>query len=297
MLQIGIFSLQGYLAEFTRNKIFPKIHEQNMDKFFSPQKGMIICPTWCGHGSVFTYDDTSGSWIEYNIQTWKACSWKRVTLSSPPVSRDFPPGNCALILTTHANEDNFFMYNRVVNWWLSKTPVNIYVVNSSTFPLQLEDHERLTVVSFDQTKVDRRLKNWPEYYKTSLPTLGEALSLAAVSKVMSHEIRDYKYVVKLTGKYILPDLPVALHELPPDFSMAVQKPEDSQCPWRSEVWVTSGKTYQASVTILSLMEDLKNMEARIGIVSALYKASYLPPLEIPEMWRFPRSGHDIRTHL
>jgi hypothetical protein len=100
------------------------------------------------------------------------------------------------------------LYINVINKWLNKTSLPIYVVESSGYTFDEIKNDRLTVFSFEGEK-----------YGNS--SLAEKYSiLYALDKLKSV---DCNYVLKVTGKYFLENIEYVLDQLPDDYDIYTQQ--------------------------------------------------------------------------
>ena len=119
--------------------------------------------------------------------------------------------NPCIILTTYNEISRKEMYSKRIEWWLENTSLPIYVVDSSNngFPDLLEKYKplnRLQIFAFDQTKYIRGRR----FHQTKY----EVLSLKMAYEHFIKEWQKYTCIIKITGKYVLPDLESSLKEIP-----------------------------------------------------------------------------------
>ena len=105
----------------------------------------------------------------------------------------------ALLLCTYNSEKRSKMYEDVIMWWINRKRFDIYVVDSANQKFSDQIETSAKVFHFDQTPLSN---------SKSQTTL-ELLSLQQVCAHFGQEWTDnYDYVMKLTAKYILPELTI-----------------------------------------------------------------------------------------
>lgn len=101
------------------------------------------------------------------------------------------PTRVALLLTTYHVPPRSRMYADVIRWWLERSEFDVYVVDSANRPFPPFPREPHTL-HFSQSAT------------VTNSTQGE---LESLSRALSHfPFQKYDGVLKLTGKYIVPDL-------------------------------------------------------------------------------------------
>ena len=102
----------------------------------------------------------------------------------------------ALLLCTYNDDSRKRMYEEVINWWIARKEVDIYIVDSAdnVFSAKIEDATK--TCHFDQ----RPLSDSKNQTVLELISLGKAFS------AYGEEWQNYDYVIKLTAKYMLPEL-------------------------------------------------------------------------------------------
>lgn len=102
------------------------------------------------------------------------------------------------------------LYTNVINNWLNKTSLPIYVVESSGYNFDDIKNERLVVFSFNGEPQPNS-------------TVAEAKSiLYALEQLKNYDI-NYTHILKVTGKYYLDDIESTLNILPPDYDIYTQQ--------------------------------------------------------------------------
>lgn len=105
----------------------------------------------------------------------------------------------ALLICTYNEPSRTVMYEDVIRWWIqqnSRREFDIYVVDSFGQPFCKDIEESINTVHFKQT----------EQKETS--SVFELQSLRVAIETFGFE--KYDYVIKLTGKYTLPELQAVL---------------------------------------------------------------------------------------
>jgi hypothetical protein len=111
------------------------------------------------------------------------------------------------------------LYTNVINNWLNKTSLPIYVVESSGYNFDNIKNERLVVLSFDGEPQPNS-------------TVAEAKSiLYALEQLKNYNI-DYTHILKVTGKYYLDNIESILDILPHNYDLYTQQHVNHQ--WKQQ---------------------------------------------------------------
>lgn len=124
----------------------------------------------------------------------------------------------AVLLTTYNEPQRSEMYAKRLEWWLTQTTLPIYVVDSFNrrFPQEGQAQFRqFQVHHFDQTPT---LGSPPRGGSTP----AELLSLKEAFKAFRKDWAQFDYVVKITGKYAIPDLAASMAKTDPGNDFILQ---------------------------------------------------------------------------
>jgi hypothetical protein len=164
------------------------------------------------------------------------------------------------------NDDKRILYEKIIDKWLSKTNVDIFIINSSGEKIN-KTHSRLFVHSFRQ-KSNYNHNIGPSIYERD--SMLEAISYFDFSR--------YDYVFKITGKYFVKDFENMIKNLPNDADIIFQ----------NQI-ITYGQNTEIIGIRPSLIKDIvKNINQQMPfekVAKSLYcsnKCYRLPPL-IPEI--------------
>ncbi len=130
------------------------------------------------------------------------------------------PLKCCILLTMYVNNKKS-LYENIVQRWLNETNLDIYIVDSSNTPLSII-HPRLFPYHFKQT----------DDFATLEPSKYEVDSILKANQYFN--FKKYDMVIKVTGKYFIPDLERILH-LIPDTDMVVQCRTDTYGRQNTEI--------------------------------------------------------------
>lgn len=111
--------------------------------------------------------------------------------------RDVPPistATFAILLTTFMEEPRRGMYHTNISRWLTESPFDIYVVDSSGLETLQISHPRLRFFSFSQAKGI-----------TSSSSVMEADSIVRALEHFALSEHHYDLIIKVTGKYFIPN--------------------------------------------------------------------------------------------
>ena len=110
--------------------------------------------------------------------------------------------------TQEEREKLLSIYRRSISDWLTKTALPICVVDSSNYDFSEFANTRLIVVSF-------------LYEKNETSTVSESISiLYALNN--SKELKSYENIVKITGRYYIPDITPNLYLIVSNYDLYLQ---------------------------------------------------------------------------
>jgi len=105
------------------------------------------------------------------------------------------------------------MYQDVIRWWMQNSKFDIYIVDSSNNAFDDDIEQACKIHHFDQTQCFDNFEKVKLLARKISSTTLETISLTKMIEVYGKEWADnYHYVIKLTGKYTLPDLEKLLKE-------------------------------------------------------------------------------------
>ena len=190
--------------------------------------------------------------------------------------------NC-IILTTYNELSRKEMYSSRIEWWINNTSLPIYVVDSSNngFPELIEKYkslDRLHIFVFDQTKYIRSKR----FHQTKY----EVLSLKMAYEHFEKEWQKYTCIIKITGKYVLPDLENELKEIPFKNDLILQYRH--KLNWQNtEILGIKRQIYDHLLTWLSTAPG-KLFERQLSSflkINKNYKTYRIPLLYIPKDYK------------
>jgi len=196
----------------------------------------------------------------------------------------------ALLLTTFNEPKRTDMYAKRLEWWLRETGLPIYVVDSAnfSFPPGLEQIRDFRVLHFNQSQVTGGTV--PRGGKTGY----ELLSLKMAYQAFKDEWAQYDYVLKVTGKYVLPDLEAYMSAVNPNTDFVIQT-----IPWDGIGTECIGFNSQRMMDLLLEIESMEaqDLEKRVELTlnGRPERRVTLPLMRIPEEYRTPREYGDTLT--
>jgi hypothetical protein len=201
-------------------------------------------------------------------------------IHSLPWSRNPKPLRICVLLTTFAISKRVFLYQKIIDAW-EETGIPLYVVDSSG-----EDRLRAkNYLCFDQFQhVD---------YLPSQLSMMEKLSIRTA--IDAFHFDQYDIIVKITGKYFIPDLVYQLEHVPNGTDMIIQANvrthgQNSEC---------FGATLSVMSTILNRIDLDTSFERAIykSLSNAELQVIRLPKNEIPKQERVKRSNNSVLAYL
>ena len=122
---------------------------------------------------------------------------------------------CTKSLKGYGNEnDRILMYNTVINNYLNNSFINIYITNSSgyNFP-EFQNNPRVFIFTYIQHN-NHSGKYYSSYYEAN-----------SILKAFDYfKLNSFKYIVKITGRYFIPDITFKL--LIPDNTDLIASPNE-----------------------------------------------------------------------
>jgi len=231
----------------------------------------------------------------------------------------------ALLLTVHNAAEKTPLYSSVIEYYLENytTFRPVFVVDSSNNGFaELESRygtERLRVLKYNQTaEVTRRVQNrgskdeqWLDSHHEVGPSTYEKIELDAALDEFAHPFASRRFVVKLTGKYRLPELASALLAIPINTTLAIQhssQMSDELSPGDQWCSLACSEMFAMPADVLarflaSFPDTLeKSMENYLsdfveGELRTNAKVHRLQALDIPREYRVPRSNGSVKTVL
>jgi len=211
------------------------------------------------------------------------------------------PPSFAILLTMYNSPQREGLYAPRLRWWLEKTSLPIFVVDSANhyFPKDMQD-----IRPFQELHFDQRHFLPPSWNETmdGASTVAELVSLdhawSVFGKLWSEK---YDYVIKVTAKYVLPDLETAMHLTHRGREFIFQDNAFSlndEIPWLAS-WVGTeciGFNSRHMGSLLHLLQNQKGyLEKRVAAVAKFgnYTYEHLPPLQIPDEFMTPRGSGDV----
>jgi len=198
----------------------------------------------------------------------------------------------AVLLTTYNTEDREAMYVARLQWWLKETKLPIFVVDSAGrgFSPSISTHRSFKQLKFDQTNV---------LGFDVGSTEGELLSLKRAWEAFQGDWSRYDYVVKVTGKYVLPDLQFEMRKVNKGNSFILENFSD-----HPEVgylrWVNTELLGFNAAHMGDLLEKLANneggtLEDKLGqmIMTHQYSEQQLNNMALPVGYRTQRGNGDV----
>lgn len=210
---------------------------------------------------------------------------------------DGPP-SFAILLSMYNSERLEAMYAKRLEWWLRSSTIPIFVVDSAnrSFPKEMHDIRPFQDLHFDQKKF--LPSNWtPKVDGAS--TVAELISLDHAwnqwGKLWSTK---FDYVVKVTGKYVLPALEDEMHSMHRGRSFIFQSNAfnlNGESPWIDTECI--GFNSRCMGTLLQMLKGRPEhyLETKVGAITKAGRLSYdrLPEIEIPDIFRIQRGAGDV----
>jgi hypothetical protein len=134
------------------------------------------------------------------------------------------PKTYALLLTTYNEPTRTKKYIKVIDWWLTNSDYDIYVIDSYGKGFPNIQNKRVHIHSFTQSHHFKKQYNIGHYELFAI-----WLSILHWDK----QFQKYDYIVKLTGKYRLPDLSTRLKQINNRYDMLLQNESIPKDKWQN----------------------------------------------------------------
>jgi len=205
----------------------------------------------------------------------------------------------ALLLTTYNEPTRTKMYEQRIRWWLSESTLPIYVVDSYNLPFSegLMSIRKFREYHFDQTQV---LGTPPRGGSTG----GEILSMKKAFDVFKAEWAQYDYVVKITGKYVLPTLTSAFATVSKGSAFIVQSShydlQSSRPGWVGTECLGFDAKRMGELLAAIEVQHPPPIESKVASLlwdGGHYSHQRLPLMPVPEAYRIARGAGDTLVEL
>ncbi len=137
----------------------------------------------------------------------------------------------ALLVTTYNIPSRTTMYTARLRWWLANSALDLFVVDSAgrCFPAIDAPPSRFRCFAFNQSaepllaalEANRSLCD-PPCLGVPRSSVTERLAITKALTAFAEPLARKQIVLKMTGKYVLPDLDGALRAVPPGAAAVVQ---------------------------------------------------------------------------
>jgi hypothetical protein len=167
------------------------------------------------------------------------------------------------------------IYTDVINKYLTFTNFDIYVVESSgyTFP-EFENNPRVKVYSY---------KNYLKYSKYLLllnnPSPLEATSI--INAISHFNLNEYQYVIKITGRYFIPNINEILNTIPIGADLILQNNQHIFYQ-HTEIFGCKTKYFKNIMEFIKNYNLVINFEIAVFLYSIKYKYYRLPKIKLDE---------------
>ncbi len=214
------------------------------------------------------------------------------------------------------------MYTDVIEYWVNRGDFQpVFVVDSSNngFPAleaKYSPHQ-LRVLKYEQY-AELKKRNFETHQRVGRPEINynsvivdatflERTELELASEAFAKELNSSRFVIKLTGKYRLPDLVAAMQAVPADAQAVIQ--HNNQDTEEGKVWCgfTCSELFALPPASLRAFADFipakleTNMEHYLGrFINATVPSAHvhrLPPLVVPQELRIPRTDNVYLSQL
>lgn len=218
-----------------------------------------------------------------------------VELQAQQVNQSAHP-SFIVLLTTYNEPSRSQMYEKRLEWWLSQTTLPIYVVDSYNAPLagNLTSFRKFREHHFDQTLV---LGTPPAGGSTP----AEILSMKNAFEAFKDDWAHVDYVVKITGKYVLPTLTSALATVSKGSDFIVEFSNyNMQSPWVGTECLGFNAKRMGKLLAEIEVQDPLPVESKVATLlrnQARYSHQRLPLMKIPEGYQIKRGAGDTLGYL
>jgi len=180
--------------------------------------------------------------------------------------------------TPEQRKEILSIYQRSISDWLTKTTLPICVVDSSDYPFNEFADTRLIVVHYTCKE-------------TGSSTISESISILHALE-HSKELKAYEYIVKITGRYYIPNMKETLENIPYSYDLYLQA---TRTPDLQNSEVFGFKRILADDIFIPLADktDTLIMEERLWNISHTGKyTSYVLPY-LQNIYKVPRGGDKL----
>lgn len=177
--------------------------------------------------------------------------------------------------TQEEKEKLLTIYRRSISDWLTKTTLPICVVDSSDYAFNEFANTRLIVVHY-------------MCKETGSSTISESMSILYALE-HSKELKRYENIVKITGRYYIPNMKETLENIPYSYDFYLQATRTPNLQ-NSEVFGFKQHLGKTIFTPLANNTDTLTMEESIWNTSHIDKyTSYVLPY-LQNIYKVPRGG-------
>ncbi|GAB5359928.1 hypothetical protein AAMO2058_000584200 [Amorphochlora amoebiformis] len=222
----------------------------------------------------------------------------------------------ALLITTFNDADTRnSLYVPRIQWWLENTQFSLYIVDSGNHKFSGLKLKHLTkrpkphFLHFDQAKLTtHEQKVLSSHGDSEAKSVYELISIQRVGQRYGSELKKFDYIIKLTGKYVLPTLSQSLDhvfqqftkgDLPDMLVESMSFPVPGDC-LNSEIFGFRGAIFDKVVGILEeRLEKGGIMENAVKMVQMHENMTSftLPEINIPQQWRTNRGDGSTLAHV
>lgn len=201
----------------------------------------------------------------------------------------------ALLLSTYNAPSRTEMYEEVVYWWLKNSSFDIFVADSANNKFNEDIESQCSTFHYDQN-----LESINPLRHSDTTNL-EAILLKLTARYFKEKWKGYEYVIKLTGKYTLPELEAKMNNilLVEKFKIINQyaripfKAEPPLSIQHTELFAVQSKYFTEVIDDLFSMSNI--MESRMAklVNSEKYAKSRINLPELKNTSNFPRGNHSV----
>jgi len=198
-----------------------------------------------------------------------------------------------VLLTTYNTAEREAMYTKRLQWWLRETKLPIFVVDSAGrgFPQSLSKIRNFKQLTFNQEDI------LGDYVDS---TIGELLSLKRAWQTFKNDWSRFDYVVKVTGKYVLPDLQIEMQKVTKGNSFIIEHftdhPDAGYLRWVNTEFL-GFNVAQMGKLLDTLGRSSGALEDRLGrmLITDQYPLQQLDGMMIPAKYQTQRAIGDVLT--
>jgi len=251
------------------------------------KQGSVVSETLAGQGGVTQGLEVKKSEKLPSDETEGSTDGAAVSTKQAPTF--------ALLLTTYNTEEREAMYTMRLQWWLRWTQLPVYVVDSAGrgFPASLSKIRSFKQLKFDQHNASVRRKRLDS-------TLGELLSMRLAWATFKDDWSRFDYVVKVTGKYVFPDLESEMQKVSKGNSFIIERftdhPDAGYLRWVNTECLGFSAARMGDF-LDKLLSEQGALEDRLGqmLVTGHYPSQQLNWMRIPEGFQTKRGAGDVLT--